>query len=114
MDLVRRAFEAFPRGDMEEMLSYADPEAELYSAIIGGAEGNVYRGHEELRRWYTETFESFEEVSSSGASFVTSAIASSPSGESSCAGARVEWNSTPRRCWIVTLRHGKLLKIEGS
>jgi ketosteroid isomerase-like protein len=46
VELVRRALEAFPRGDMEEMLSFMDPEGEFHSAIVGGAEGNVYRGHE--------------------------------------------------------------------
>jgi hypothetical protein len=42
VDVVRRTVEAFPRG-VEEMLSSVDPEIELHSAIVGGAEGNVYR-----------------------------------------------------------------------
>ena len=41
VELVRRAFDSFPRGDMEEMLSFLDPEGEFHSAIVGGAEGNV-------------------------------------------------------------------------
>ena len=69
VDLVRRALEAFPRGDMDEMLSYLDPELEWHSAIVGGAEGNVYRGHEGFRRWFADSFESFEELSNEWSEF---------------------------------------------
>src|SRR5256885_14144543 len=60
--IVRRALEATNRGDMEEALTYIDPDGELHSAIIGGAEGRVYRGHDGLRRWYAETEAIFEEL----------------------------------------------------
>ncbi len=62
VELVRRSLEAFPRADMEEMLSYMDPEGEFHSAIVGGAEGNVYVGHEGFRRWLADSFESFEDL----------------------------------------------------
>ena len=39
VEIVRRALEATNRGDMEEALTYIDPDGELHSAIIGGAEG---------------------------------------------------------------------------
>jgi hypothetical protein len=40
VEIVRRAFEAVNRrDDVEEILSYIDPESELHSAVIGGAEG---------------------------------------------------------------------------
>ena len=44
LDLVHRALQAYADGDIERMLSYLDPHAELYSAIIGGAEGKTYAG----------------------------------------------------------------------
>src|SRR5687767_8518212 len=56
VDVVRRALESFPRGDVEEMLSYLDPELEWHSAIVGGAEGNVYRGHDGFRTWLADSF----------------------------------------------------------
>ena len=44
------------------MLSFAGPDAELRSAIIGGAEGRVYRGHEGFRQWYqTVVVEAWED-----------------------------------------------------
>ena len=56
------AFAAYMRGDIEEALVYIAPDGELYSAIIGGAEGNVYRGHDGFRRWHAETEAAFEEL----------------------------------------------------
>ena len=45
------------------MLSFMDPNGELYSAIIGGAEGKVYRGHAGFRSWFAETQVAFEALS---------------------------------------------------
>ena len=46
-----------------------DPEVELHSAIVGGAEGSVYRGHPGVRKWYADSFESFEELSNEWSEF---------------------------------------------
>jgi ketosteroid isomerase-like protein len=62
VDVVRRALAAYEGGDVEEMLSYTDAEAELHSAIVGGAEGNVYRGHDGFRKWLADSSGSFEEL----------------------------------------------------
>jgi ketosteroid isomerase-like protein len=62
VEIVRQSLEAYGRGEIEEMLSYVDPEGELHSAIIGGAEAKVFRGHDGFRRWFAETVESFEEL----------------------------------------------------
>ena len=43
VEIVRQSLEAYTRGEVEEMLSYIDPEGELHSAIIGGAEAKVFR-----------------------------------------------------------------------
>jgi hypothetical protein len=60
--IVQRALEATNSADIEEVLTYIDSDGELHSAIIGGAEGNVYRGHDGFRRWYAETEATFEEL----------------------------------------------------
>jgi ketosteroid isomerase-like protein len=62
VQLVRRTLGAYLRGDLKQVLSYVDADAELHSAIIGGAEGRNYRGHDGFRAWYAETYETFEEV----------------------------------------------------
>jgi ketosteroid isomerase-like protein len=111
--VVRRALEAFERGDLEEMLSQIDSEAELHSAIIGGAEGNAYRGHEGFRRWYADSYETFEyfkfelsEVRDLGDRVLTLGHVKARGRES---GAEID---SPMG-WVYTVRRGKLVKAEG-
>jgi uncharacterized protein len=55
VEVCRRVFDALgARRDTEAALPYIDPEIELQSAIVGGAEGNTYRGHEGIRNWMAE------------------------------------------------------------
>jgi ketosteroid isomerase-like protein len=44
------------------LLEYADPEIVLESAIVSGAEGNAYRGHEGLRAWAADSEAAFDEL----------------------------------------------------
>ena len=56
MELCQRVWEAFgERRDVEAGLPDLDPKVELQSAIVGGAEGNTYRGHEGIRKWMAES-----------------------------------------------------------
>ena len=47
---VRSSYEAFYRRDLDEFLSYHDPDVEFRSLVLE-VEG-VYRGHEGLRGWW--------------------------------------------------------------
>jgi ketosteroid isomerase-like protein len=58
-EVVRRGIDAFNRGEVEELLLYANPEIEV---TISGAERNVYRGHEGVRTWFADTFEMVEDI----------------------------------------------------
>jgi uncharacterized protein len=62
VEVMRKILDAGNRRDSEAMLPYADPEIELQSAIIGGAEGNTYRGHQGIRDWMAESDAAFEEL----------------------------------------------------
>jgi ketosteroid isomerase-like protein len=62
VEVVRRSLHAYADGDVEEMLSCIHPDGELQSAIIGGVEGKVYRGHDGIRRWFDETQEGFVDL----------------------------------------------------
>src|SRR5687768_739234 len=56
-EMIRRAFEAWNEGDFESWLADAHPDAEYRPGIVvGPAEGEpiVYRGREELLRFFTE------------------------------------------------------------
>ena len=63
VEIVRRALDAYTAGDIEGMSSFLDPDGELHSAIISGAEGKAYRGHAGIRSWVAETKASFEALS---------------------------------------------------
>jgi ketosteroid isomerase-like protein len=62
VEIGREVLNAANRRDTEAMLPYVDPEGELHSAIIGGAEGNTYHGHEGVRQWMAESDAVFEEL----------------------------------------------------
>jgi ketosteroid isomerase-like protein len=56
VEACRRVLEALgTRRDVDAGLPYFDPEVEFRSAIIGGAEGNAYRGHDGVRAWMAES-----------------------------------------------------------
>jgi hypothetical protein len=62
VEIVRQVVEIGNRRGTEAALPYVDPEGELQSAIIGGAEGNICRGREGLREWMAESDATFEEL----------------------------------------------------
>jgi ketosteroid isomerase-like protein len=113
VETVRQSVDAYLRGDIEKALSYIDPDAELHSAIIGGAEGSSYGGHEGFRRWYADTFEVFEnlrmetnEVRDLGDRVLLLGNLKARGRES---GVKIE---SPTG-WIYTFRSGKILKADG-
>ena len=113
VDLVRRALEAFPRGDVEEMLSYMDAEGEFHSAIVGGAEGNVYRGHEGFRRWYADSFGSFESLQNEWTEFRDLGDRVLAFGRVKARGRESGVELDSPMGWVFTVRRGKLVKAEG-
>lgn len=61
VEIVRRVFEAFNRRDAASILRDWQTEAEWRPSISpGGIEGNVYVGHDGVRRWLDELAESWE------------------------------------------------------
>jgi ketosteroid isomerase-like protein len=62
VETVRRATDAFNRGDLEAFLANFAPEAEWHPPGQF-VDRDVYRGHAELRQFWTETREDLEELS---------------------------------------------------
>ena len=61
LQTVRRAYEAFNRRDIDALLATLHPEMEWHP-LLGELGGGVYRGHEGVRRLFSEvndTWESF-------------------------------------------------------
>jgi ketosteroid isomerase-like protein len=112
VEVVRRTVEAFPRG-VDEMLLFVDPAIELHSAIVGGAEGNVYRGHDGFRRWFADSFESFEELENEWTEFrdLGDRVLAFGNVKARGRGSGMELDSPMG--WVFTVRRGKLVKAEG-
>jgi ketosteroid isomerase-like protein len=58
-----RAFDAINRRDAEALLSELDPEVEWHAAILMamGGKQTVYRGHEGVREWLRDLYETLSE-----------------------------------------------------
>jgi ketosteroid isomerase-like protein len=113
VEIVRRSFAAYMRGDIEEALVYIDPDGELYSAIIGGAEGNVFRGHDGFRRWHAETEAAFEELRTEFTEFRDLGDRVVGLGHVHARGRESGLELDSATGWIFALRDGKVVKAEG-
>ena len=63
VESFKRAFDALNSGDAEALLAELDPEVEWHSAILMAMGGNqtVYRGHEGVREWLRDLYETLSE-----------------------------------------------------
>ena len=113
VEVVRRCLAAYADGDVEEMLSYIDPESELRSAIIGGAEGKVFRGHGGFRQWFAETTQSFNELKTELTEFRDLGDRVLGFGHIHARGRESELELDSPTGWVFTIRHGKVVRAEG-
>ena len=113
VEVVRRSVEAFTAGDVETMLAYADPDGELHSAIIGGAEGRVYRGHDGLRQWFADSMESFEELRTELTEFRDLGDRVVAFGHTHARGRESGLELDTETGWVFTVRKGKFVRAEG-
>ena len=113
VEIVRRSLQAYADGDVEEMLACIDPEGELQSAIIGGAEGRVYRGHDGLRRWFAETQESFEDLKTELTEFCDLGDRVVGFGHIHARGRESGLELDSATGWVFDLRAGKVVRALG-
>jgi ketosteroid isomerase-like protein len=113
IEIVRRGFGAYARRDVDEFLSYLDPDFELHSAIVGGAEGTVYRGHDGVRRWLADSDEGFEDLQIVPTEFRDLGDRVLVFGRIRARGRESGLELDSPTSWVVTLRGSKLVKAEG-
>jgi ketosteroid isomerase-like protein len=113
VEIVRRGLEAYARRDIDSWLAYLDPEFELHSAIVGGAEGKVYRGHEGARKWLADSDEGFEELRIELTEFrdLGDRVLAFGRIRARGRGSGVELDSPTG--WLLTVRNGQLAKAQG-
>jgi|SRR5204863_4295111 len=63
VEVFKRAFDAINRRDAEALLPELDPEVEWHGAILMamGGKRTVYRGHEGVREWLRDLYETLSE-----------------------------------------------------
>jgi ketosteroid isomerase-like protein len=54
VDYVRRAYEAFNRGDLDTAIDFMHPEIEWHTYIVPGPGGALYRGHDAVRELWAD------------------------------------------------------------
>jgi ketosteroid isomerase-like protein len=59
-EIVQQALEAWGRRDSATVRELFDERAEFRSAIISGVEGGIYRGHDDIDRYFADLDDSFE------------------------------------------------------
>jgi ketosteroid isomerase-like protein len=109
VEIVRAAFEAFERGDIEGALEFTHPD--LVSSRVH-PDGAVFRGRDGFRRMLAEWLEDFTEWSSRGEEFIDAGdqviVKQHQWGRGAASGAPVEadW-------WMVyTLAAGKITRLD--
>jgi ketosteroid isomerase-like protein len=60
VEIVRRAIEAFNRGDFDVALQDVAPDATVDFSHSRGPDAGVYGGHDAIRRFWTDITEPFE------------------------------------------------------
>ena len=113
VDLVVRLLEAFEGGDMETMLSCLDQKAELHSAIVGGAEGSIYHGHDGFRSWYANSYETFESFSFDWSEFRDLGDRVLALGQMQARGRESGVELDSPMGWVLAVQHGKVVRAQG-
>ena len=62
VELTRKVLDAFTRRDLGAYLALTDPQIEFTPYEVGVQGGSPYRGHENVRRWWEETFSVIPDV----------------------------------------------------
>ena len=62
VEIVRRAFDAYNRGDLDGALENFAPDAVWDWSNSRGFEAGVYRGHEEIRAFSQRFLETFDDI----------------------------------------------------
>jgi ketosteroid isomerase-like protein len=62
VEVVRRALEAWSRGDLEASLAFVDPEVEWRGTGLFPGVARVYHGHEGYTRWWNDFRALWDEI----------------------------------------------------
>jgi ketosteroid isomerase-like protein len=69
VEIVKRAMDAFNRGDVDLIADLTTPDFEWFPALPGNVEGGGYRGREGIETYLREIRDTWEELRIFGAEF---------------------------------------------
>jgi ketosteroid isomerase-like protein len=113
VELVRAAWDAWERRDMDAIFAFYDPEIVWDQARDQVDLSGVYHGHEGIRRFFREWLEPFESFYAHAEEFIDAGeavvVRVRQGGRGKQSGAKVEM---PRYWQVYRLRDGRALRIE--
>jgi ketosteroid isomerase-like protein len=112
VEIVRLAYAAFSRGDLDALAELADPNWVFDFSRSIGLEKGVYRGHEQVVRFAATNLEAFESFQLSPVKYVVG-----PGGEivvrhhvsAKGRGSGVQWERVPDATLVWEVRDGKVI-----
>jgi ketosteroid isomerase-like protein len=112
-EVVRSALAAFDQQDIETLLEWCTEDVEMRSAIVGGAEANVYRGHDGMRQWQRERDEAFDEIALSLHETHEIGDLVVALGHLHARGAASGVSLDAESGWVVSVRDGRIASLHG-
>jgi ketosteroid isomerase-like protein len=111
VEIVRESLEAYTRRDVEALRRVTTADIELDWSASRGWLAGVYRGFEEVMRFYAEYFEAFGEIVIEAESYIpTGDLVVTPNVAHQRGRDGIE--VTARAAFVFTVRGGKIAKID--
>jgi ketosteroid isomerase-like protein len=113
VEAIRRATDAYNRGDIDAVLEELDPKIEwhpLLQVLLGG-EATVYRGHEGVRELYRDFDEAFTELQAEQSEFRDLGEQVVAMGHFRGRGRESGASTETAIVWLVEFRHDKAVRI---
>ena len=111
--IVRRGFERWAKGDLPGTLEAFDGDCEI-RPLLGQIEDVVYRGHEGVRRWFTDVYSHWSEFSPELRAFGEVEDSLLIAGHIRARGRQSGVELDTAIWWRFTFRDGRVLSMEAS
>src|SRR5947209_5063656 len=113
VELMRRMYREWSRGDMDALLGMFDPDVEVRPALGAFLASTVYHGHDGVRSWFEDTTEPWSQLAAEPERFIDA-------GERTVVlvalharvpGGHVDVDA--RIAHVVTIRDGRIVRLDG-
>jgi uncharacterized protein len=113
VEVMRRAYEAWNRGDMTALAEAFDPEVEVRPALSAFMTSTIYRGHDGVAAWYAETHEPWADLSAVPRRFIEAGdqLVVVLGLHARVSGGRVDVDAEIAH--VVTIRDGRIVRLDG-